>query len=66
MYIEIDSPSTRRIGRRIDGFDGLVEAVFNENGVARVTEEVGEALAEEVDAITIRERETKSSQEDDE
>lgn len=66
MYIEIDSPHTSSIGRRIDGFEGLVRADFNEDGRARVREEVGEALAREVQGISIVERETKSSQEEDE
>lgn len=65
MYIKVNSPATRRIALRLKGFDEPVRAEFNDEGVARVTSEVGEALAAEVEGITIEQREERTQEEDE-
>lgn len=65
MYIKVNSPATRRIALRIEGFEEPVRAEFNEEGVARVTSDEGEALAREVEGITIEQREERTQEEDE-
>lgn len=67
MYIENENASTRYL------YDAEVMAdeysppgiAFGQNNAARVTQEVGEALAEKYDGITVREEEDEEPDEEE-
>lgn len=60
MYIEIKNTNTSKV--KIPAIDEPVE--FNKNGIARVQEDVGKKLIEELDSV--KERSNDEDEEEDE
>lgn len=60
MYIETDQDHVSRL--RIEDGDDVHIADFNDDGVARVTQEAGEAFVDDYDSVEIKERETNTSE----
>ena len=60
MYIRNENTATTRL--KIPGTDEYAE--FNEDGIGRVTAEVGEVLAEEYASIHVDQREDAGAEDD--
>jgi hypothetical protein len=63
MYIETDQDHVSRL--RIEDDGEVYIADFNDDGVARVTQEAGEAFVDEYDSVEVKEREDNTSENED-